>query len=147
MGRPTGPLTRAALALGAVVVALWLAGNLRAVELEEDALNAMGRAVSDGVKPAEVDEADRLFRRARRFAPDAQLKIREGGILIFAQPDRSRALLEAAARQEPENVEAWALLYGVSGGRRDPAGAVARRRALALDPLARGLLRRVDAGR
>lgn len=135
------------LALGAVLAGLWLAGNLRSVDRESDALTAMGQALGDGGLPSDVASASGIFREARRFGPDAQLKLREAGVLVFARPQRSARLLGEALRAEPENVDAWVLMYSMSKSRRDPVAVRARRRAIALDPEAARQIERFEAAR
>lgn len=146
-GGAGGLLLRVVLALGAVVVALWLAGNLRSVDRGDDASLAMAHAVTGGGHPAALDRADRMFQSARRFGADTHLKVEEAGIIGLVSPRRARPLVRQAIREEPDNVDAWVLAYGLSRGRRDPAGARARARVLALDPEAGPILKRVDAAR
>jgi len=145
--RTIGALARVVLLAGAVAVALWLAANLRSLDRADEASKLMARAVTGAAPPAGVDRARRLFEQARRFGPDAQLKVNEAGILVVAQDERAAELLREAVRREPEHVEAWVLIYSLSGGRRDPPGARARSRVLALDPRAGKLLDRIDASR
>ncbi len=139
--------TRLLLAVGALLVGLWLAGNLLSVEREADALTEMGQALKDGGLPADVNRASGTFRDARRFGPDAQLKLREAGILVFARPERSARLLGEVLRAEPDNVDAWVLMYSMSKSRRDPLAVRARRRAIALDPEAARQIERFEAAR
>ncbi|MGI8846228.1 MAG: hypothetical protein ACR2HC_08670 [Thermoleophilaceae bacterium] len=142
-----GLLIRLSLALCALLVALWLAGNLRSLDRSDEAAVAMGSAVAGGSKAKDIERADRLFVRARRFAPDAPSRVQEAGILLVAAPRRSAALLRRALLDEPDNLEAWLFSYVLAKGPRDPAGVRARRRALALDPEVGPLLDRVDAAR
>ncbi len=139
--------TRLLLAVGALLVGLWLAGNLRSVEREADALTEMGQALKDGGLPSDVNRASGTFRDARRFGPDAQLKLREAGILVFARPERSARLLGEVLRAEPDNVDAWVLMYSMSKSPRDPVAVRARRRAIALDPEAARQIERFEAAR
>jgi hypothetical protein len=148
LGRTGRLIARAALALGAVVAALWLAGNLRSVERTREASVAMGRAVAGGARPADLDAAHRLFARARRFGPDTTLKVDEAGILVLGRSKRRAApLIHQAVREEPDNVQAWVLSYGLANGPHDPLAVRARRQVKRLDPRALQLLDRVDAAR
>lgn len=135
------------LGVGALLVVAWLAGNLRSVERADEASVVMAQAVANGGRAGDLDRADQLFTRARRFGPDAHLRVNEAGILGLTAPRRAAPLLRGALREEPANVRGWVLAYGFSKGRRDPAGARARRRALALDPQAGPVLDRVDSAR
>lgn len=138
---------RVLIVVGAVLSALWLGGNLRALDRENDAVVAMGRAIGNGAKPADLARADRDFARARRFAPDAPVRLKEAGVLVGASPRRSAALLHRVLSDEPDNVEGWLIAYALSNGRGDPRRARARRRVLALDPHARRKLDAFDAQR
>lgn len=144
-GGAGGLLLRVMLALGAVLVALWLAGNLRSVDSADDASLAMAHAVTGGGHPAALDRADRMFQGARRFGADTHLKVEEAGLIGLASPRRARPLVRQAVREEPDNVDARVLAYGLSRGR--ATGARARARVLALDPEAGPILKRVDAAR
>ena len=141
-----GTLSRLVLAAGALIVAVWLAGNLRAVERQEDALVATGQAVGSG-RAADLDRASQTFAEARRLAPDAAVKVSEAGVLVGARPKVAARLLNEVVREEPENAEAWALIYSLSKSRDDPVARRARRRVIALDPEAVSLLERFEATR
>jgi hypothetical protein len=148
MGRTGRLAARVVLALVALLVALWLAGNLRSVERTKEASVAMGRAVAHGAPPAEVDAAHELFAGARPFGPDTQLAVDEAGILVLGRSNRRAApLVREAVREEPDNVDAWVLAYGLAKGPRDPRAIRARREVKRLDPRAVQLLDRVDAAR
>ena len=64
------------------------------------------------------------------------------------RPARGRQrLLGEVVREEPDNAEAWALLYSLSRSPDDPLARRARRRVIALDPEAVSLLERFEATR
>lgn len=127
-----------------VAVAVWLAGNLRSIDRAEDATEAFVGALARGAPPTEVDRARQLFDAARRLGPDGELKVNEAGFLAVARPEAAVPLLREVVRDEPDNLEAWVLLYPLLDG---PAGVRARRRVLALDPSSRQALDAIDANR
>lgn len=126
---------RAALALAALGVAAWLAGSLRSLERLDDAPAAVATARAESGGEAAVRRARAELKAARRFGPDVRALLKEGQLLaLLGQRDEAIRLFSAAARREPENFEAWALLYRLTEGRDAER---ARRRATALDPTAR----------
>jgi len=137
-------LPRVVLVVGALAAVLWLLGNLRSVERVNAAAASLYQPGGVVGSPAGVSRARKLFHDARQFGPDTPLMIGEAGVLATTGSPRALPLLIDAVREEPENLEAWTLLYSVSI-RSDPdlAGR-ARRRVLALDPGAGPQLARVD---
>jgi predicted Zn-dependent protease len=123
-------LARVALAAIAVVALAFLAIGLRNVVLTD---RAQGLAAVPDPSPAQVDEAARLFERARLLDPDTRPLLLEGALLAGAgKRDEGGALVEQAVRREPDNVLAWGVLAEVMR-ETDPArsrAAEARRREL-----------------
>jgi predicted Zn-dependent protease len=125
-------VTRVAVAIVAVLVLGWLA------VMEYDA-----RLQARGVTAAQArdfDRADGDFRGARRLNPDTAPDVNRAFLLQAAgRRDQAVALLEDVLRREPDNLNAWGVLFQFTR-HHDPATAerarAARRR---LDPLsARG---------
>jgi predicted Zn-dependent protease len=84
----------------------------------------------------ELSNAASLLRSARVLNPDAEVEILRGRLTLAANhPRRAMQILEAVARDEPLNLEAWVWLAGVALG--DPPEArVAVAHINRLDPLA-----------
>ncbi len=108
---------RVVLAVVAVMVLVWLGAMERSVRLQ-----AAG--------------GESAYRDARLLNPDTTPDVRRAFLYQgTGRPEQAAALLEDVLRREPENLDAWGLLYAFTRDR-DPATA---RRALAarerLDPL------------
>jgi hypothetical protein len=138
------PLTRAALVAVSIAALLWLGANLVSRHEADAGATALAESAAAGLSPPALERAREHFDRARRFRGDAEVLLKEGSTLLFLKSHRrARAPLAQAVRLEPENATAWLLLF-VAAGADDPQGAaVARRRALELDPRARAALSRV----
>lgn len=108
---------RVGVAAVAVVALVWLGGMERSVRLQ-----ATG--------------GEAALRDARLLNPDTTPDVRRAFLYQgTGRPDEAVALLEDVLRREPDNLDAWGLLYAFTRDR-DPAAA---QRALAvrkrLDPL------------
>jgi tetratricopeptide (TPR) repeat protein len=130
-------LLRGALVVVALVVLGWLAVSLRATNLVEDGNDVVVEAQRGAIPPGELRRGRDLFHRARRFNADLDPWLREGFLLLLSRRN-SDALADArnSVRREPENFNAWYLLYlaAQGAGDRDEA-ARARRAIVALNPL------------
>jgi hypothetical protein len=106
-------LFRAALVVGALVVLAWLAFSLRAVDLQDDAEATVERVRNgDAVSTAEVNDTVQQLQRADRWNPDLTPLIDEGMLLVNADRRNEAFLLaDRAVQKEPDNVQAWALMY------------------------------------
>jgi hypothetical protein len=124
-------LLRCILVAIAVVVGAWLVLGLRMVDLQSEGAEALER----GVTPAEVAPARRALRDAGWLNADKTPRIMEGYLLTAAGRRREAAMVaERVVREEPENLEAWGLMYLAS---RDPQRAAQARRVVRrLDPYA-----------
>jgi predicted Zn-dependent protease len=119
------------MAVAASGAVIWLALSYHSESLEIEAANVVlkGKAAT----PAEVDAAIRKVRRARALQPDAGPMLVEWQLLYNRGREREAlAVVDAVARNEPENAHPWFVL----GERaRDPARArEAQRRFRALEP-------------
>ena len=123
-------LARVGLAAVAVLALAYLSIGLRSVVLTE---RAQEIAALPNPSPAQVDEAERLFERARLLDPDTRPLLLEGALLAGAgSRAEGRLLVERAVEREPDNVLAWGVLAEVTR-EVDPArsrAADARRREL-----------------
>lgn len=122
---------RACVALVAVVALAWLGVMLRDARLLDRGVKTSGRLVEAG----DAARAEDAFRGARLLNPDTAPDLAR--VVLYQGRGRYEpaiALVSDVLRREPDNLAAWALLFGLSPD--DPA---ARRRALAarrrLDPL------------
>jgi cytochrome c-type biogenesis protein CcmH/NrfG len=103
----------------AAAVLVWLGVMERAVRLQ-----AGGTAAAEA---RDFDAADRDFRGARLLNPDTTPDAQRA--FVYQAGGRSEdavALLEEVVRREPDNLQAWGLLYAFTR-ERDPGSA---RRAL-----------------
>jgi hypothetical protein len=117
---------RIALALVAVLAAAWLAVSYRDARLQARAAE-LADVPEAQLDAGTVREADDLLRRARFINPDRTLDFQRGVLVMRAgRFELAVDRLEDYLRDEPENREAWAFLWGASA-RTDPALA---RRAL-----------------
>jgi len=126
-------VTRWIVALGAVAIAAWL--GVQAIGARADTEATRIVLAEKTPTAAELRRADGLAARMARLNPDTrpqQLR----GLVAYREGDmrRAGAIFEAMAREEPENLQAWALLARVAE-RYDPSlAATARRRVRALAP-------------
>jgi hypothetical protein len=125
-------LARVALAALALLALAYLAVGLRNVVLAE---RAQRLAALPDPTPAQVDDAERLFERARLLDPDTRPLLLEGELLARgAKRAEGRALVERAVEREPDNVLAWGVLAEVTR-EADPARSrAAETRRLELSP-------------
>ena len=100
---------RVALLLASVAAVVWLGLGLRSAVLHERARQVQERLSG----PDDARRAVSLLQRARRHRPDAELVLAEATLLLYLGEQRPRveALAREVARQEPENIGAWALLF------------------------------------
>lgn len=125
-------MTRVLVALAAVLVIGWLA------VMEVDT-----RRQADGVAAAQArdfEAADADFRAARTLNPDTTPDINRAFVLQAAgKRDQAVALMEDVLAREPDNLNAWGVLFQFTRDH-DPATADRARSARGrLDPLsARG---------
>jgi predicted Zn-dependent protease len=122
--------------LAVAVVALAAVGWLAVLERDQRLLSSGSAAGGRLSTPGSYARGDRDLRAARLLNPDSAPDYTRAILYRGAGRFRaSSALLEDVLRREPDNLQAWALLYQFSAGR-DPASAqralAARRR---LDPL------------
>lgn len=136
-------LTRLLLLAVSVAVIAGLAVSLRASVLTADADKTVKAHAAEGTGSPAVRKAFEDFDRARSFNNDAE-------VLLLATTDAlaaknlglARRLAYEAARREPENFEAWVLLYSIEKVDHPARAAAARRRALLLNPRAKRLFER-----
>jgi hypothetical protein len=126
-------LIRGVLVVGALVVVAWLAFSLRAIDLQADAESTIARVRGGGVGASEIDKTQRQLRSADRRNPDLTPQLDEGLLLFYARR-RAEAYSVAlrATAKEPENAQAWTLVYLTAPDR--GAKADARRKVRHLNP-------------
>ena len=128
-------------------MAAWLAVGLRAYALEDEALGVLSRAQEKPLSRAEVRDAQGLLRDARVLSADQQPLVTEAQLLVLAGRDvEAKEIAERVVTEEPDNLEAWTLLYAATVVRRSPAhdpkrAAQALRRIRELNPLVAERLR------
>lgn len=135
-------LLRIPLALAALTVVGWSAGSLQSTIALERATKTVAGGVGSRSPNATERAARGDFRTARRFGDDTDVLLKQaGGQAVLGDVEGAAAAARRAARREPQNIQAWLLLYSAER-MLDPARAAeARVRALRLDPQARATLR------
>ncbi len=129
-------VARVAVAVLALVVAGWLAVELRSSEAQATMIGlAFGRQA-----PSRQDlrRAQDLAARARVLNPDVQVD-EAIGVLQLRTGDRAAAVatFRSITRREPQNAEVWAALARAAAGYDDALAAVARARLTRLVPAVR----------
>ena len=138
-------MSRILLVIVSVVAIGWLGGNELARRESLEGRDALARAKQDKWSPAEAESARAHFARARRFGPDADYLLRQASTLVLLGAPRPAApLLERVVAAEPRNANAWLFLFAAARDTDPARAAVARRKALELDPSSR---RTLDAAR
>jgi hypothetical protein len=128
---PAHLLVRLLLFAGAVVVVLWLAGNLRAIHRAKEATAILGTAKD----PAGLRRGEQAFDRATAFASDPAVRLQEAATIVFTgAPRRAIPVAREVTRSEPENFSAWLTLAAAARDSDPGLAARAERRALALNP-------------
>jgi predicted Zn-dependent protease len=113
---------RGAVIVVAVAVLVWLAVMERDVRLQASGVAAAERR--------DVAAADADFRAARLLSPDTLPDVRRAFLYRSdGRTDEAADVLEDVLRREPDNLDAWGLLYVFT---QDERALEARRR---LDPL------------
>jgi hypothetical protein len=131
-------LTRCALVAIALLAGAWLVLGVRALDLQSDARAVLARAQSGTVRGDEVRDAERRLRSARRLNAD-KTPLLDEALLLSATGRRPEgiALAERLVEEEPDNVDAWILVYLWARGLGDSQRAAeALRRVRVLNPLA-----------
>jgi hypothetical protein len=140
-------LARLALIAIALVAGAWIVLSLRSVELESEGQAVLARAQSGPITADEVNRGRSLLRRARRFSADQGPRLVEAVLLDSARrPELAAAVAERVVEDEPENVDAWIVLYLARSDLEGPArdtrrAAEALRMVGSLNPLAGDVLR------
>jgi hypothetical protein len=142
------PVTpRVLLLLVAVAMVAWLAAGLVASDGLQQAGEVVVRAQGRPLSAEELQKGRDGLDRARRLANDSASLNAEIGLLIVAgRREEALRVAEDVVRREPENFEGWRAVYGLTVGSDPERAAVARRRALELNPLAGGRLPRSPDG-
>ena len=127
----------------AVLVLAWLILGARAVRLEDQATAVIDKARAGPVTDAEVRRARERLDQARDLSPDRGPLIKVGQLALALGHEEQAALIAAAATvEEPDNLQAWFLVWAASPDRRGKA--LAERRLLELNPWFSEVLRRLE---
>jgi hypothetical protein len=128
-------VVRCALVLFALLAGAWLVVGYRAVELESDGQLVFERVAQKSVTAGAVEDALDKLRDARTLNLDKSPLIAEGVLLAsVTRPDEARKLARRVVADEPDNLEAWRLMYVLATDRREEREA--RRRVAELNPYA-----------
>jgi tetratricopeptide (TPR) repeat protein len=129
-------LVRFTLIAVALLVVAWLALALRATRLEAEGRELLDSGETRPLTPADVEAGLDTLRRARQFNTDSDARLTQAALL--AQQGRGReaiAVAERIVKDEPDNLEAWVLVYVSSAFTSDAPRAVqALRRVEGLNP-------------
>jgi predicted Zn-dependent protease len=127
------PVARGLVTVVAVAIAGWL--GLQAVGARADA-DASRVLLAERTPSAEqLTRATELIGRMERLNPDTRSR-QLRGLVAYRRGDmrRAAAIFRALARDEPENLQAWALLARAAERYDPPLAATARSRIRALAP-------------
>jgi hypothetical protein len=117
-------------------VVAWLVLSLLASRLEDEGREVVERAQQGPVSKADVTAGLAALRRARRFNMDSDARIAEAALLAGAGRGKEAiAVGERVVADEPDNLDAWVLVYLSAALASDqPRAARALRRLDALNP-------------
>jgi hypothetical protein len=133
-------LQRIAVIAVAIPIFAWLVVGLVGARLQAEAQPIVDRAARGPISEAQLAEGRDLLRRARRLSADRR-PLLDGAALLAAAGRRDEAVaeLDRLLDDEPENFEAWVLLFVLDADRRDEA----LRRLRDLNPWAADPLERI----
>jgi opacity protein-like surface antigen len=131
-------LARVLVIVVAAAAVAWLAASLRAAELTQEGATLVERAQRGDITPREARHGRDQLHRARDFNADLDPRLQEGYLLLLTgKSAAARAIASEAVGEEPQNANAWYLVYLVAQARSDEGAADRARRELrALNPLA-----------
>jgi predicted Zn-dependent protease len=134
----TSVLTRCALVAVALLAGAWLVLGVRALDLQSDAESVRSGPQGAALTPDDADRARSFLHRARLLSVDKSPLLNEGVLLLATgRREEGVAILERVVAEEPDNLEAWIVLYNVYSRSSDAKRArEALRRIRALNPLA-----------
>lgn len=115
-------LQRIALIAVAIPICAWLAVSLVGARLQAEAEPIVERASRGSISPARLEEGRDLLQRARRLSADTA-PLHDEATLLAAAGRREEAVaeLDRLLDEEPENFEAWVLLFAIEPERWDEA--------------------------
>jgi len=124
-------IERVLVAVVAVALLAWLGVMERDLRLQERGAGAAQRG--------DFERAESALRSARLLNPDPAPDVRRA--LLYqgsGRPAEAVKLLEHVLRREPDNLDAWGLLYAFTRDRDPAAAEAALEQRHRLDPLAAG---------
>lgn len=129
-------LTAVALLVASALAIVWSAGALRSATAYNEAVETAARLQLGQGDSGDVEHATEAVERSGSFGPDTRAKRAEALLLLATgRPRQAAALAEAVVAKEPENLDAWGILFQATR-RLDPARSrEALRRARELNPL------------
>jgi hypothetical protein len=134
-------LVRGTLVAIALVVGAWLVQGVHALDLEAQWESTVQQAARGELTTAELERTRDALRGARRFSADQGPLINEGLLLhAVGRVPEARTIARRVVEKEPENFQAWFLMYlstQEDRRRRDQA----QRRLRELNPWAADVLR------
>jgi hypothetical protein len=102
---------RGAIVVGAAVVIAWLAFGIHLVDLQAKGEKTLTFARHHRISSAQLSSATRVLDRARRHNADITPLLDQGFLFADAgEPDQAAGVALYAIKQEPQNVQGWALL-------------------------------------
>jgi hypothetical protein len=128
-------VTNIAVRIGLVVFAgfvlAWLAVGLRAVVLEDRADAVLERTAARTASPEEVHHAERWLDQAAKLNPDRGPDLKKVRLLHEVGRDRDTlGITTQVVADEPENLDAWYLIYATDHDPARRSAALARMRGL-----------------
>jgi hypothetical protein len=130
------PLGRGALVIGALLVLVLLAAQLRGQVREQRAGESVWLVAVGGGNAALVQRTHEDLRAARALRPDGGTLALESLLrVVSGQPRAGVEIARRLVRREPENFNGWAVIYLANLGSDTRAARRARRAALEVNPL------------
>jgi hypothetical protein len=105
-------LVRVVLVAVALLAGAWMVLSLRSVELESEGRAVVAKAQRGPITADELNRGRGLLQRARRLSADQGPRVVEAVLLDSARrPEAAVAVAERVVEDEPDNFDAWMVLY------------------------------------
>jgi hypothetical protein len=105
-------LVRVVLVAVALLAGAWMVLSLRSVELESEGRAVVAKAQPGPITADELNRGRSLLQRARRLSADQGPRVVEAVLLDSARrPEAAVAVAERVVEDEPDNFDAWMVLY------------------------------------
>lgn len=132
-GRVGSQLTRALLALVAILLIAWFVVLFRNERIGSDAADRVFR--DPGMSDSEWAHTLDQFRRAELLDPSTGWTVQRAGALLLRDRRAAIRVADSVLHDEPDNFEAWLVVYRATRGRDARRASQAIAEVRRLDPL------------